>query len=106
MGWLETTNLIYHFYLNHLTPKKETEPRHHVDRFVAVCLVEVDVNYVVGGRSTTDDPLVWHLAGRLKSQSNEQGEKFMDRGSLGVGFFFWSISCQKQKGGGLGGLAR
>eukprot|EP00434_Breviolum_minutum_P023748 symbB.v1.2.020947.t1/scaffold1788.1/size101334/2 len=38
----------------------------------------VDVNYVVGGRSTTDDPLVWHLAGRLKSQSNEQGEKFMD----------------------------
>ena len=44
------------------------------------------MNYVVGGRSTDDDPLVWHLAGSLKSKSNAQGEKFLDRG-LGVGAF-------------------
>lgn len=70
------------------------------------CLVEVDVNYVVGGRSTTDDPLVWHLAGRLKSQSDAQGEKFMDRGAWGVFFFLEHFLHKKKRGGGLGGLAR
>ena len=56
---------------------------------------------MVGGRSTTDDPLVWHLAGRLKSQSNAQGEKFMDRGAWGCFFFFLEQFLAKKKGGGV-----
>ena len=67
---------------------------------LAVWLVEVDVNYVVGGRSTDDDPLVWHLAGRLKSQSNTQGEKFMDRGSCFFFFFLEQFLAKKKRGRG------
>lgn len=104
-GLVETTNLIYNFYLDHLTPKKGTEPRHHVDRFVAV--------FSWGGCQLCGGWPIhnWWSFGvafgrEAKIPERCAGREVYGQGGLGCFFFLEHFLHKKKRGGGLGGLAR